>query len=188
MEEKAKLTPFYPAAQPALPGEVMVVAEQVNEQGAKLRLMPKPAAMSTALSMASAGRWKTSRYAVGRALYCKLSLYDEALGLWIDRDAPDGGQYRNAYSNALQAEEAGSLYAAMRSFGFWGDVAAVPGMVLSANQVHIQPIMQGQRVTGYCLAGRLTVTDLQRSERGEITGVTLRDANGGVIQWTSPLR
>ena len=80
------------------------------------------------------------------------------------------------------------MYAAMRSFGFWGDVAAVPGMVLSANQVHIQPVMQGQRVTGYCLAGRLTVTDLQRSERGEITGVTLRDANGGVIQWPSPLR
>lgn len=186
--EPKTMQPFCPAVQPTLPGEVMAVLEEASPQGARLRLLPTPGAMDTALSMVSAGRWKTSRYLIGKVLYCKLSLFDPALGLWIDRDAPDCGQYRAAIPNAQRSEEAGSLYAAMRHFGFWGDIAALPGLVFSAEQVHIQPVMQGQRVAGYRLAGRLIVSELQRGERGEIVGVTLRDTNGGAVQWQAANR
>lgn len=183
------LPQFAPAVQPSLPGELMVVTEKVDAQGARLRLVPKPSAMDTALNLACAGRWKTSRYLIGRAAYCKLSIWDAASGLWIDRDAPDCGQYRAAYSEPRRAEEAGSLYSAMLHFGFWRDIAELPAMAFRADQVHIQQLQeQGQRVPVYRLAGRLTVNDLQRGERGDISRVVLRDPNGGVIEWTRQSR
>ena len=48
------LPQFAPAVQPSLPGELMVVTEKVDAQGARLRLVPKPSAMDTALNLACA--------------------------------------------------------------------------------------------------------------------------------------
>lgn len=169
-------TPLY------TPAGLLVLPETVEMAGARLRLVPRPAAMDTALNAACGGRWKTSRYMIGRTPYCKLSIWDADAQQWIERDAPDGGQYCAAFAEAAKAEEAGSLYNAMLHFGFYADLAAMPLMVFRADQIHIEAVAQGQRVTGYRLAGGLTVADVQR-EGSSITRVVLRDKNGGEVVW-----
>lgn len=164
-------------------GALMAVPDAVASSGARLRLVPKPSALDAALNAASAGRWKTSRYMIGRVVYCKLSIYDATCEMWIERDAPDGGQYRTVLTDSAKAEEAGSLYNAMLRFGFFADLEAMPLMAFGANQVHIEPMAQGQRVTGYRLAARLAVADVQHGPGRQIIKVVLKDPNGGEIIW-----
>lgn len=173
---------FYPAVQLCAPADLLVLPEQVVETGARLKLRPAPQAMLRALNEACGGRWKQSSYFVDGALYCKLSLWDSAMQLWIERDAPNGGDYGHS-KETPKAKAAGALYNAMLQFGFWSDVAALPVLTFGADQLHIIPVLNhAGKATGYHV-GKLTVEELVRDDQGKITGVSLRDKNGGVSRW-----
>lgn len=175
--------PFLPEAPESRPEDLLVIPEMVVGTGARLRLYPKPAAMDRVLDDSANGRWKTSRYMIGRTLYCKLSIWDGENGIWVERDAPNCGEY-SANASAEKAEEAGSQYNAMLHFGFWRDISAMPAMAFGADRVHIVPVGPvGGKPAGYRLAAKMSVESLERAESGQIVGVTLRDTNGGTVEW-----
>lgn len=175
---------FAPEILQAEPWDVLAVPEMVTDQGARLRLYPKPAAMDRVLNAAANGRWKLSRYRIGNTTYCKLSLWDSDLQMFIERDGPDMGTYKEVDGNPARAEEAGSLYGAMLHFGFWRDLAAMPSMVFGSDQVHLAPISNASgKVIGYRVAGKLSVAAIERGENGTVTRVVLKDSNGGQLQW-----
>lgn len=175
--------PFLLEAAESRPEDLLVIPDMVVGTGARLRLYPKPAAMDRALDAAANGRWKTSRYMIGRTLYCKLSIWDAENGIWVERDAPNCGEYA-ANTNPEKAEEAGSQYNAMLHFGFWRDISALPAMAFGADRVHIVPIgSTGGKAAGYRLAAKMSVESIERAESGQIVGVILRDPNGGTVEW-----
>ena len=174
---------FAPELPEITPGDLMVIPEFVSDQGARLRLYPRPAAMDRALDAAANGRWKSSHYMIGKCVYCRLSIWDTALQMWVERDAPDCGEYHSMSAKGDRADDFGSLYGAMLHFGFWRPLAAMPAMPFRADQVHIAPMLNaGGNVVGYKLSGKLTVTGVTIAD-GVVVSVTLRDANGGELAW-----
>ena len=172
------------------PAEAVAVVREVSKDGAKLLLLPRPAAVRSILTETyGALGWAQRRYFADGRLWCAVGVYNPAPMDYCYRDA--AAMEGSHPGSPDRWKEETSFIAAAELWGVGSDILALPPVVLRADQVPIVGIrkpdsapQQPPQVVGYRLSSPLLVDKfLRKEDTGEIIGVQFTDKDGRKIPW-----
>lgn len=174
-----------PAPRQTEPADVWVLTKEVTEKGARLLVLPYPAAVESILNATfGAMGWTCRRYACGGTLYCSVGVFEPNTAQYVHKDAPAVNDYQGA--DKAKAQAASCFVGAAAHWGVCADVLALPEIVFTAAQVEIVPVADPNnagRIRGYRLRPRLTVDKFARDPDGAIAMVQFKDQDGKVYVW-----
>lgn len=168
---------------PTRPEELIVVPKAASQAGARLLVLPSPAAVQRILTEYFGwDGWSCRHYACGGVLYCGIGVRLGADGERIYRDAPALDDYGPL--NRPAAAAASSLYHAAAMWGVCADIKALPPIWLPADQVRVAavPKADGKTIDHWRLDQALKVDQLGTAD-GEITMIQFAADDGRKIVW-----
>ncbi len=179
---------FAPKPRQTAPQEVKVMTCECAKDAVSVRLMPDPDAMTRIMDETFGPQgWEYRYYYMNGVTFCGSGVLNPITGTYPRKDekAP-AGKFR--LRDPKDWETTGSFIASVAKWGAGSDVLRLPPIVLSADQVDIDPVQKpGKRpndpptVVGYRLHHALTVDKLLRAEDGHIIGVQLLQGERKVV-------